>query len=261
MKQATHIYIVGNRLIEFAKNPGVYTVDKFLSLVEAERNAKPKAIYEIHFGQGLSDGERECIYKAVENSGVYEHFICNHQLSYLKRANSSLTHKHHDANTMISEPVRITDSLYESYLMLDERCAEMSDHLTGEHIQGAVLMEAARQMTLAVTEKFFIDSKDYGKVSFVSNSVETKFLSYAFPIDIKIEYKIVKHRGMIKNNNQFKVQIRFFQCEREVTQVTYTFSTLDKCYIKIREQTAVSEVFNQMINKKEVNYAKINAAA
>lgn len=56
-------------------------------------------------------------------------------------------------------------NIFESHLMLNDRCAEMSDHVTGQHLQGMILIEAARQMTLAVTEMYFIDSNDREKIS------------------------------------------------------------------------------------------------
>lgn len=241
------LYLVGNRFVDFACNEMVLTVNQFfnwaksMSLVARENN------YVLHAGQGITDQDNQKIVEFIRRNKLYNQFICSDSLFPSGRAARYMTHKHQDKNTIISEPTKLSEICYESYLMIDENCADLSDHLTGQHIQGAVLMEAARQMTLAVTEKYFIADEYRNQVSFVSNAVQTKFYAYAFPLEIKIRYEIKKQRGLKKQNSQFMVLVTFLQNEEPVSEVTYDFSVLNKSahYFGKRWMNTAKPVTNQ----------------
>jgi hypothetical protein len=59
---------------------------------------------------------------------------------------------------MLSLPRRVSESCFEADVLVDDAGEHMSDHVSGQHLPGMVLIEAARQMILAVTEEFFSES-------------------------------------------------------------------------------------------------------
>ncbi|MBD2810814.1 hypothetical protein ID853_07945 [Xenorhabdus sp. Vera] len=67
-----------------------------------------------------------------------------------------ITHKHKRKNVLISKTIKTGDTSYQCHLLIDDDCAEMADHVTGQHIQGMVLLEACRQMINSVSERFLI---------------------------------------------------------------------------------------------------------
>lgn len=255
---AIDLYVVGNRFRDFSDNKTVLTVDQFCELVKSTLHTRQEKNYLLHAGQGLTDQDDQTITKLIRMNNLKDQFICADSLFPTQRAAKYMTHKHLDKNTVISEPTKLSETSYESYLMIDENCAEVSDHLTGQHIQGAVLMEAARQMTLAVTEKYFIDNEYRNQISFISNSVQTKFHAYAFPLAIKIHYEIKKRRGLEKKNSQFIVLVTFLQNDEPVSEVTYDFSVMNKFYIYHKEKEAAKSVIWKAITKgvwNEKSYA------
>ncbi len=241
-KEGMPLYVVGERFSHFANNETVLTVKQLMNLLDSYKADNIYQIYDLYAGQGLTDENDKFIGKLIGKLGLQPYFHCEESLLPAKRADSYMTHKNKSKNTMISEPLQLSDNQYESYLMIDENCAEASDHLTGQHIQGAVLMEAARQMTLAVTEKFFIKEEFRDKVSFVSKSVRTNFFNYAFPLEVKIHYEIKKRRGLVSQNTRFVVLVTFYQNNEAVSEVTYDFSTLSKNYIRHKEKEAARSV-------------------
>ena len=134
--------------------------------------------------------EREML-KSLEQENKLGAIINRHyQLSP-----QSLSHKVKTHNTMISEPlVGRPGHEYVSYLMLDDDCAEMSDHNTGFHIQGMVLTEAARQMMLAVGEKYLLDKTLKGQAYFALRKVNSEFFHFAFPIEMKIVHHVLRKK-------------------------------------------------------------------
>lgn len=243
---ALHLYIVGDRFLHFADGETVLTASELVNLLFAYRTKSIKQYYYLHAGQGLTDESDKKIIQSIRQLGLKKYFICANSLFPAKRAAAFLTHKHQAKNTMISVPSKLSENHYESYLMIDENCAEASDHLTGQHIQGAILMEAARQMTLAVTEKFFIDEKIRNQVSFISNRVQTNFYQYVFPLEVKIHYEIKKRRGLVGQNTRFEVIVTFYQNDTAVSEVTYDFTTLNKNYIHDKEKAAAKSVIWRM---------------
>lgn len=240
-------YIIGNRFVNFSDNKIVLTVDQFFHMAKLVQYKNQFFGYRLRAGQGLTDQDDQAIVRFIKENKLEDKFVCGHSLFPSLRASKDITHKHQDKNTVISNPIKLSEECYESYLMVDENCAEVSDHLTGQHIQGAVLMEAARQMTLAVTEKFFIEDDYRNQVSFISNSVQTNFHHYVFPLEIKIRYEIKKRRGFVKQNSQFVVLVTFLQNDNPVSEVTYDFSVLNKAYIYKKEQEAAQSVIWQSI--------------
>ena len=66
----------------------------------------------------------------------------------------------------------------------------MSDHQTGEHVQGAVLIEAARQMFMACATTYELSpeaSAKIGDMQFALNEMRVVFHNFVFPIETRIE--------------------------------------------------------------------------
>lgn len=228
------IWLVGDRLKNFSNVVGAMVVsdlEKFITSNERNDNKK----IEVMIGQGVSDSKLSNLYKHIKKHNLEEKVLIKKSEESCKRTDNKLTHKRLSKNTMISNPQMMNENTYESLLMLDDRCAEMSDHVTGMHIQGMVLLEAARQMTMAVTEKYFLTKEQKNKMSFVTRSMEVDFKQFIFPLGVKIQYQIVKMRG-IAPNQQFDVTIKFIQNGIVGTELRYGFSVFSPDFIKKKER-------------------------
>lgn len=144
-------YIVGKRIKQQFNNTsvaGLVTFDEFVDMIYNSTDNLNNT--ELRIGQGLSQADIDEIFKLGKS-------YFKNQFNYTFTIDKFITHKQQMHNVMISTPEQISDSLFSSYLCIDENCDEMKDHLTGYHLQGIVLIEVARQMINAVSEKFFID--------------------------------------------------------------------------------------------------------
>jgi hypothetical protein len=146
-----------------------------------------------------------------------------------------ITHKHKEHNVLVSVSECVeAEKVYESLLRIDDRCAEMSDHVTGQHVQGTVLMEAARQMFIAVTEQHFTGSRTAGNY-FVINTFEVTFLSFAFPLRTSVRYTIVEHRSDPRGTDFFEALVAFQQNDKMVATVKVSFTVYPQQFIANQE--------------------------
>ncbi|MDP1217553.1 AfsA-related hotdog domain-containing protein, partial [Klebsiella pneumoniae] len=65
-------------------------------------------------------------------------------------------HKRKKANILITSPEKRDEDNYCARLILQDASELLCDHQTGQHIQGMVLIEAARQTIIATSEKFLL---------------------------------------------------------------------------------------------------------
>jgi hypothetical protein len=164
------------------------------------------------------------------------------------RCPKKLTHKVKAQNVLVSEPTELTDSSYKSVLMIDERCADLSDHVTGIHLQGMVLMEASRQFTTAVLEKFFINRFVKSKIKMVMGEFQSNFHRYAFPMDAEFNLKIVKDRKINNNNRMFTVLISIFQNGETIAEINRKVSMFDSNLIDYKEKIAMEDCVGSILS-------------
>lgn len=240
------IYVIGNKFSDFAKLENVFIYSEIVKKIK-NHDADTKNVFFV-IGQGINQEERlnlERLTKKYETG-----FILN---AYQKAAPNSLTHKRKSENIIISDPlILIQNKLYRSYMLIDDNCAEMSDHTTGLHVQGMLIMEAARQMMLAVAEKFILNLNEKGNFYCVLTNISSNFLKFAFPIDLEIEHEILE----IANTNQryeVKSKTSFIQNQSVIAIINIDYIFRDKIIMnslerKIAEQTVNKNIMLQLDN-------------
>lgn len=237
-------YIVGDKFSHFANDDNVITISKFIQLIKSNIFNK-KLSGEYFLGQGISNKEEDVIKELINNYNpnnlIKVHF-------YSRKANKAITHKKNPSNVMISTPVFISNNLYISDLCIDDECAEMSDHVTGCHIQGMILIEAARQMMLSVSEIFFLDETQ--KMYFILHDINTVFKGFIFPINVQILYKVVESKKKASGAFYSLVAVEFHQANELKTIVNIGFTAYSKDFMEKKEKILA----NKVIIDGQVNY-------
>ncbi|MEM9103729.1 MAG: AfsA-related hotdog domain-containing protein [Pseudomonadota bacterium] len=229
-------YIVGDKYQAFKAHKRVITYSDFQALLNSS-DVDPVAIKNTLVGQGVNDSEREQLFMLMQHKNDSPASAVA-----LKRADRRLTHKHKNENILITCPEKLDDQTYLSHLAIDDDSAQLSDHVTGQHIQGMVLIEAARQMTLAVTEQYFIEENE--GIGFATDSLETTFHRYTFPCDVQMYYTVLSHRQGFHKNAKYKVKITFVQNDFVCAEMIYGFSTYQQKFIQGQERKQAEEVLS-----------------
>lgn len=131
---------------------------------------------------------------------------------------------------------------YRAYLAIDDSCAEMSDHVTGLHIQGMVLTESARQMMLAVAEKFILQPSDRGNSYCVLTKMASQFFQFTFPVDVKIEHEILELLEKNERGYEVKTRTAFVQNNKVVAHVDIDYKFLNKYILESIENKMALDI-------------------
>jgi len=230
MSSDKFVFVVGDKFTEFGQHEQVLTLSGLHSLLQEGHAAGAPAI-RLVVGQGITEADVQRLIDAAPQQAIDRQILLNHPV----RASLQTTHKRRLHNSIISSPRKIHDSLYEVDLLVDERSELMRDHQTGQHIQGMILVEAARQMFLAVTEDFFIEREAQRDYYFVINQMDVKYMAFVFPIGAQLRYDILEQRIDNHERLSFTAKISVLQANAVATEVLVRFTAFLADNIKKKE--------------------------
>lgn len=238
------VFIVGDAFELFSANEGVTTFSNLIKDI-ADNNFSNICNKIFAPGQGVHREQQEYLIELFEKQSVFERL--NSQLLHIApdKAGSQETHKRKSKNIMISQVRAIHDSLFEADLVLDDRDELLDDHITGQHLPGMVLIEAARQIAYVVTEQFFMEPAGRMQRYFVLHELNTTFQSFAFPVDVTIRCKILDKKLENPAKLFFAVLINFLQADRCVAEVKTTFTVSDNDRLTSFEGTLARRVIQR----------------
>ncbi len=254
------LVVVGDKFAEFAAGKDVLTLSQLRALLTLPALMLPSAgdRFVLVPGQGLGDADVTAAIRLAEHSPHGKMFDLGLLAGRPTRASSALSHKRDAANTVISAPRRVDDNLFQLDLMVDEDCEMMRDHQTGQHLQGMLLVEAARQSFLAVTEQFFLP-RDEGKFYFVFDDLSVAYKRFVFPIGAGLTY-IIREHDPASNRQRFTVDVSIDQCGHEVAVVSGTFTVVKDARITRMENTLARDVMAAHLAAVEQAVGSIDVA-
>ncbi|GGK43121.1 AfsA-related hotdog domain-containing protein [Salinarimonas ramus] len=213
--------VVSDAFVDFADSCGVLTASALLA-----RLAKGTVDAEETFfaAQGLCEAEKAQLREAARAAGVESAFAEWMSLSRSLPAPRTLTHKHRIENALVGRPALCADGIWRAELVMDARNELMSDHVTGQHVQGMVLVEACRQMFLAVSELAHMAPPASGggrRTYVVFNSMNVGFKAFTFPLPATVEYRATS----VDRSREDRVAIEAELAVVQNGEVTMTLST------------------------------------
>lgn len=228
------IIVVGDKFKEFAAGKDAVTMSQLRGLL-----AVPHLIN--HGGdrlvmvpaQGLSEEDITEILSLAHTAHGHESYDFSLWDSHPRRASSSHSHKRQRHNTVISEPRRTGEDSFVLDMLVDQECELMGDHQTGQHVQGMILMEAARQSFLAVTEAFYLP-KDGTSRYFVIDEMTIRYKKFVFPVGAQLTYT-VREKDLSGSRQRFLVDVAVIQGNAEAASTTIGFTVFDAARIAKRE--------------------------
>lgn len=230
------VLVVGDKFLQFAAGKDVMTISQLRSLLTLPQVVlMDRSRLVVLPGQGLGDDDIDLVRTLAATSSHREHFDLSQWNQHPRRASGRLSHKRRPENTLISAPRRVAENLFEMDLLIDEDCELMNDHQTGQHLQGMVLMEAARQSFLAVTEAFFLPD-DGTRFYFVINDFAAGYHRFAFPLDAAIRYRITESDTANPLRQSFSAEIEVIQCGKTAASFTTRFTAFEDARISAREE-------------------------
>lgn len=225
------LHVVGNKFRELSNGDTIVTFDEVL---ERCKQGDP-GVTRINIQQGVSEAQVVALKSALAGSEKGRSTIVSSHFDTHRRCDGALTHKVHAANTLISDPLPQGEDVYESLVMIDDDCAELSDHVTGKHIQFMVLIEAARQMANAVTQKFYSTS---GKM-YLAEEINVTFKAFAYPWELTLQCRLQSKNLRSTGDGKMALVIDFRQQGKSISQLTIAYTVLDKKFVSSLESAAL----------------------
>lgn len=226
--------VVGDVFRPFAQQSGVIV---YSDLLKALENGDRGIITDSTFfvpGQGLSQEQAQHIEEIAAQRGVKSAFIVWHDMTQIDRAGRAHIHKHRSENSLLSVPRQERQNTFVSELLIDGRNEFLGDHQTGQHVQGMVLMEACRQMFLAVTEEFFLPEAWRDRAYFVINAMDVRFKSFAFPVEGNVYYRLIEKDMSREDRASFSADIEVVQGGISAT-MNVSYAVFDEDVLKPKE--------------------------
>ncbi|MGW5877689.1 AfsA-related hotdog domain-containing protein [Nocardiopsis terrae] len=224
------VYVVGQRFAGFSVHENIRTLSELVAEIQLGHHDGPGTNLEVRGGQGMSTYEWQYLEDAVERRGIHDRVRI--RPSRLDPARRAEAHKHREQNVLIADLGRRDDQLFQAALLLNADNELLLDHQTGQHVQGMVVVEAARQMFLAVTERYYTHRWPGRRYYFVIDSISTTFENFLFPLDAEILYLVQSADLDDPERLGFTARIDLHQAGRRAASTEVSFTAFDTARLK-----------------------------
>jgi hypothetical protein len=181
---STHLMVVADRFTGFAFADQAQTVSGLASEISAGAFDQHPGEILLHEGQGVGDFERAYVQAAIDRRKLTDRIRFAHEA--VTPVGRDVVHKHGEHNVLLADLRRTGDDSYVAGIRVHGDNELLLDHQTGEHVQGMVTVEAARQLFLGVFEVGYRHRWPLGNFYIVWNSVRLNFASFLFPLPAEI---------------------------------------------------------------------------
>jgi hypothetical protein len=176
---------------------------------------------EIVVGQGVSDYEIESLTSALDDLPASDRPELRAEAPAL--ATRLESHKRRASNVLVADIQAVSDLSCAASLRIHGDNELLIDHQSGQHVQGMVAVEAARQMFLASTARLGLAS-GLEKPYYVINSMTTRFQSFLFPLPGVIRYRTSPPDRSRADSARFEATIEIDQNSTLVSTTEVDFS-------------------------------------
>lgn len=216
-QRVTPIIVVSDKFINFCEKENLFTFSQFLKYLQHAPDRSQ--ITHVSIGQGITTEQLEIIQERLNRYNGHEIKI---QQRISQRMLPYLVHKRQPRNVMITYPEKIGENEFEAYLAVDENCDELSDHMTGKHLPGTLLIEASRQAAMGFFEMEVYKKHCNYPCRFAIKYMHINFGAFTFPIETKIITRLFdiewdKKKQSVKTA---KAEVSMFQLGQLVSQAT-----------------------------------------
>jgi A-factor biosynthesis hotdog domain len=225
------LFVIGDGYAAFAEHPSIITFVQLRTLLL--ENAIDWSATELAQGLGLESAQLRMIRGELLAAGAPAHVARHFEREHAPLA---LTHKHADEHVLIGPPRRIDHENLVFDLVLTSTQDRLSDHVTGQHVSGMLLIEAGRQAAAVALETVHADkSVDYAATW---SALRVSFESFAFPLPMSLHATVDSADHARTNKVDTHVAVTIRQLDRIVAQLEYEIPLTRLALLQKLEQRA-----------------------
>jgi hypothetical protein len=212
------VFLVGDTYRSFAQNSHVVTLRDLRERVAAS-DARLSDV-RVVAGQGMrhEDGAAPCDPDEARSVGILVE-------PAQPPAPLAMTHKRDPEHVLVTTPTKLRPRTYGMDLLLTDRMDRLVDHVTGQHVSGMVLLEAARQGGIACVELEYLSAQE-GRFGFVWNGSRVNFTRFAFPLPTRLVVSFREEAVEGRSQPKRFADIEILQAGHSVCQVEMAYDLL-----------------------------------
>ncbi|NKY13393.1 AfsA-related hotdog domain-containing protein [Streptomyces somaliensis] len=231
------LFLVGDVFAEFAKHENVITVSQLAWQIRKGAFPSGTGAASVALGQGVSQFDVQFVRDTLARRGLADAVVIDDRM-LRDRAGREIAHKHRTENVLVSLPRPTGPGSFESDLLVDSGNEVMSDHLTGQHVQGMLVMEAGRQMFIAVAEQHYLPPTAVGNSHFVIDTFATRYRNFLFPLPAIVRCEVLSHHSPHRTRTTFSCELAVLQGGSETAVMEVRFTAFDPQVFHAKETRA-----------------------
>jgi hypothetical protein len=226
------LLIVGDRFRGFCAQDGVVTVSQFRQELRTGLAVDDGPVV-VRAGQGVDPAEWQDLREVAERLGLDG--CLEFRDHSVRLADETEAHKKMRSNTLIADLEPAGRDVFTASLRVHNDNELLLDHQTGQHVQGMVAIEAARQMFLAVSERFYASRYPDTRYYYVIESLNTDFENFLFPLSATVEFRVLRALVDDPARLSFAAEISIHQSGRRASRSYVTYSAFATQVIEMKE--------------------------
>lgn len=244
------LLILGAEFIVNSSHVHVMSYEQFCDLIHCDTDSlcseKSTGHYHIYLGQGLSDETIHAITKMIACPSIAARCTLMNMRHLNKRAPALV----HNARSIISEPLRISEHVFHSTLMLDELCGGATGEMLRFNVNTKMLSGAAEQMARYIAAHFLSSQEQMNMKQFTLHQLGARFAECILPLDVALCFELNYLRHGLDGNFKAEATVQIIQNDKVVECIDLEFSVMDKALLLEAERyladLALSEVFGRI---------------
>lgn len=241
-------YVVGDKFADFADNNVILTISDALQHIKTIAHIAKCLVV----GQGVSAEETKLLQEKLRIFNTVRSVAVLHRFN--EKIKKEQVDKLDDKNVLITHPVQKAPLQFSSHLVVDKHCAAITDRTACEHVQGILLIEAARQLFMAsvrtydVAPAFAVAPEE---MRFTLSALQVRFDNFVFPLAAQLHLTLTDiHIDGFSATGTATIKIIQFDrlcCEIIFNARAHTlkvFSSLEKrCAIKAKKRLDFTQAY------------------
>lgn len=235
------LVIVSDKFAGFCEKPEILNYSALIDQIQSGTLSTRRLI----LGQGVSARQLETLRESLARKRLLDSISIQEKVS--AKADPQRVHKCRSENVLITQPVMKTETQFSASLVIDENCDEMRDHVTGKHIPGTLLIEAARQMFMASSEILNRHEGFDTGFSYMLQKIQIEFSGFLFPLDVNLHLDFINVKwAPRKTSGSASGRISFIQFNRPVCEAVCSGAGFPGPTVDALEKRQCLKIYNYL---------------
>jgi hypothetical protein len=238
------IYVVGNNLASSAGADDIVSISQLVEqVVHGRLGGREVAVV---LGQGIGKHDLDYLHHVVKVNDAVN--ITIHGEFVAELVGRAATHKSRTENVLIGDLRQTSEGVFSARLCVSDTNEMVLDHGSSDHLSGMVLMEAGRQMSLAVAETYFIPAGPQ-RQRFVIHSWRTDFRRFLVPLEAEMILKLGTRESGRSGSLRFSVRCEVVQAGRVSAVHEIDFSAFPVAVVQAIEEQQAADVLRTLLER------------